>query len=143
MMSLHQEYGLILVIHSDKLVQEWLAGVLEQFGHTICLSDNVLDGLTSFAHERQQLIIVELGLMHDTPLVQFAHDTPEVPVITVSSEVSMDEVLEGLKNGAIDHFFQHRDVIVLAHTVQRALERGRLLKQNTMRNNTIWYCFKW
>lgn len=130
MMSLHQEYGLILVIHADPKVQDWLAKVLEQFGHSVCLTNTVIEGLSSFANERQQLIIVDLALMHDTALAQFAHDTPEVPVITVSGEVSMEEVLEGLKNGAIDHFFQYRDTIVLAHTVHRALERGRLLKQN-------------
>lgn len=130
MMSLHQDKGLILVIHPQAELSSWLQQTLTEFGHSVTVADDLAQGLVCFEQEQHHLIIVDLALIHQPSLSQLARETPEVPVITVSGEVSMDEVLEGLKNGAIDHFFRHRDTIVLAHTVQRALERGRLLKQN-------------
>lgn len=129
MMTLTSEHGYILVIQPDQQAGDWLVNKLTAFGHTVARSNNSEDGLEQFRHEQHQLIIVSLEL--STPLLAvLREESPETPVITVSGEVPMDVVIEALKNGAVDHFFSHRDLIVLEHTVQRALERGRLLRQN-------------
>ena len=130
MMTLYQENGLILVIHPQAELGVWLEKILAGFGHSVTITHDITQGLASFEQERHHLMIVDLALMQEPRLIDFVKNSPEIPVITVSNEVSMDEVLAGLKNGAVDHFFRQRDTVVLAHTVQRALERGRLLKQN-------------
>lgn len=130
MMTLHQEKGLILVIHPQHEVAVWLQETLASFGHSVSVTYDVAQGLAAYYEEQHHLIVVDLPLLEQQPLLDFAKNTPEIPVITVSDEVSMDDVVAGLKNGAIDHFFRQRDVMVLAHTVLRTLERGRLLKQN-------------
>ena len=130
MMTLYQENGFILVIHPQEAVGLWLEENLSKFGHSVTVAQDLAQGLAAYQQEHHHLMIVDLPLMQQESLTEFAQNTPETPVITVSDEVSMDEVLAGLKSGAIDHFFKQRDVMVLAHTVQRALERGRLLKQN-------------
>lgn len=129
MMTLTSEHGYILVIQPDLEAGDWLVNTLLTFGHTVVCSQSNEEGLALFRQEHYQLIIVALTL--STPLLEvLREESPETPVITVSAEVPMDVVIEALKNGAIDHFFSHRDLIVLEHTVQRALERGRLLRQN-------------
>ncbi len=129
MMTSSNDYGYILVIHPEQAVRDWLANQLMSFGHTVAVSDSIEEGIAQFRLDRHHLIIADMTL--NLPLLAvLAEDSPETPVITVSGDVPMEVVLEALKNGVVDHFFIHRDVVVLAHTVLRALERGRLLRQN-------------
>ncbi|PTQ88511.1 PP2C family protein-serine/threonine phosphatase [Agitococcus lubricus] len=129
MINLANERGYILIIHSDIVVRDTLVNKLLEFGHTVVAVCELEEGLALFQQDNHQLVMVELALAKPV-LALVSTNYPETPVITVSSDVSMDMVVESLKNGAVDHFFDFRDVIVLAHTVQRALERGRLLRQN-------------
>lgn len=124
------EKGSILVIHPQEKVGLWLKDSLTQLGHSVVLSSDLAQAFVCHQQHPQQLWLVELALMQQPLLQEFAQTTPETPVITMSDEVSMEDALVGLKWGAIDHFFRQRDLVVLAHAVQRALERGRLLKQN-------------
>lgn len=130
MLHFHQDCGFILIIHPQPNVCDWLQHILEGVGHTIVCEYSVEAGLERFKQDGQQLILVDLPLMQVQALSEFSLERPEIPVVTVSKDTLMDAVLEGLKNGAIDHFFLDREKVVLIHTVQRALERGRLLKQN-------------
>jgi len=130
MLHFHQDCGFILIIHPQPNVCDWLQHILEGAGHTIVCEYTVEAGLERFRQDGQQLILVDLPLMQINELSEFSLERPDIPVVTVSKDTQMDTVLEGLKNGAIDHFFLDREKVVLLHTVQRALERGRLLKQN-------------
>ena len=130
MMTLNTDNGYILVVHSDPVMRDWLAENLSACGHTVAICDNAEEGLALFRRDRHQLIIADLELSQQKLLSVLVDESPQTPVITVSGEVPMEVVLEALKNGAVDHFFKNRDVLVLTHTVQRALERGRLLREN-------------
>lgn len=129
MMILTSEHGYILVIEPDRQTGDWLVQKLTVFGHAAALCASAEEGLELFRREQHQLVIVDLEASPHI-LAALREESPETPVITISADVPMDIVIEALKNGAVDHFFIHRDVVVLEHTVQRALERGRLLKQN-------------
>ncbi len=130
MMTLNTDHGYILVIHPDEEMRQWLTENLTACGHTVAVSDNVELGLALFRRDRHQLIIADLVFSQEQLLMVLLEEAPGTPVITVSGDVPMEVVLEALKNGAVDHFFKNRDVLVLSHTVQRALERGRLLREN-------------
>lgn len=130
MMTLNTDHGYILVIHPDAEMRQWLSENLFACGHTVAVSASAEEGLALFRHDRHQLIIADLVFSQQQLLAVLGEEAPETPVITVSGDVPMEVVLEALKNGAVDHFFKNRDVLVLAHTVQRALERGRLLREN-------------
>lgn len=130
MMTLNTDHGFILVIHPEQSVRDWLTDNLSVCGHSVAVSNSVDEGLALFRQDRHQLIIADLVLSQQQLLVVLAAESPETPIITVSGDVPMEVVLEALKNGAVDHFFKNRDILVLAHTVQRALERGRLLREN-------------
>jgi DNA-binding response OmpR family regulator len=105
MMTLHQENGLILIIHPQAMVSSWLQQTLTDFGHSVTVADDLAQGLMCLEQERHHLLIVDLALMQEPSLSQLARETPETPVITVSGDVSMDEVLEGLKMAQLTIFF--------------------------------------
>lgn len=130
MIHFQQDCGFILVVYPNAETRQWLVDVLEHIGHTVVSEPNLEAAIINFQANHQQLLLVDLSLIEGDTLNHFAQDNPETPIVTVSNDVEMDQVLEGLKNGAIDHFFLNRGIVVLDHTVKRALERGRLLKQN-------------
>jgi len=125
----NNDYGYILVLHPEQAVRDWLANQLIAFGHSVAISTSLEDALLQFRQDRHHLIIADM-MLSEPLLMALAEDASETPIITISGDVPMEVVLEALKNGVVDHFFIHRDVVVLAHTVHRALERGRLLRQN-------------
>lgn len=107
MMTLYQENGFILVIHPQEAVGLWLEENLSKFGHSVTVAQDLAQGLAAYQQEHHHLMIVDLPLMQQESLTEFAQNTPETPVITVSDEVSMDEVLAGLKVAQLTTFLSN------------------------------------
>lgn len=105
MIHFQQDCGFILVVYPNAETRQWLVDVLEHIGHTVVSEPNLEAAIINFQANHQQLLLVDLSLIEGDTLNHFAQDNPETPIVTVSNDVEMDQVLEGLKNGAIDHFF--------------------------------------
>lgn len=126
--------GHILVIDDEPVVRESLAVYLSDSGFQVDTAKSGDEGLGLFRNKRPDLVICDLRM----PLVDgldvlkaINSDSPETPVIVVSGQGSMNDVVTALRNGAVDYLFKPLiELEVLEHSVRRALERGHLLKQN-------------
>jgi len=124
----------ILVIDDEPVVRESLAVYLSDSGFKVDTARSGDEGLALFRNTHPDLVICDLRM----PLVDgldvlksINSESPETPVIVVSGQGSMNDVVTALRNGAVDYLFKPLiEMEVLEHSVRRALERGHLLKQN-------------
>jgi serine phosphatase RsbU (regulator of sigma subunit) len=126
--------GHILVIDDEPVVRESLAVYLGDSGFLVDTAKNGDEGLAIFRNKRPDLVICDLRMpLFDglDVLKAMNAESPETPVIVVSGQGSMNDVVTALRNGAVDYLFKPLiEMEVLEHSVRRALERGQLLKQN-------------
>ncbi|MDF2445436.1 MAG: Two-component system response regulator [Moraxellaceae bacterium] len=126
--------GHILVIDDEPVVRESLAVYLGDSGFKVDTARNGDEGLAIFRNKHPDLVICDLRMpLFDglDVLKAMNSESPETPVIVVSGQGSMHDVVTALRNGAVDYLFKPLiEMEVLEHSVRRALERGQLLKQN-------------
>ncbi len=126
--------GHILVIDDEPVVRESLAVYLSDSGFLVDTAKSGDEGLALFRNKRPDLVICDLRMpLFDglDVLKAINAESTETPVIVVSGQGSMNDVVTALRNGAVDYLFKPLiELEVLEHSVRRALERGQLLKQN-------------
>ncbi len=124
----------ILIVDDEPLVRESMAVYLSDSGFQVLVAVDGRDGLRLF-HERQpHLVICDLRMpaVDGLDLLKvITQSSPETPVIVVSGQGDMGDVVTALRLGACDYLFKPLvELEVLEHAVRRALERGRLLREN-------------
>lgn len=126
--------GTILIIDDEPVVRESMAVYLEDSGYRVQVACNGEEGLRLFETVRPDLVICDLRMpvMDGLEVLRrIETDAPETPVIMVSGQGSMSDVVSALRLGAIDYLVKPVvELEVLEHAVRRALERGQLLRQN-------------
>lgn len=126
--------GTILIIDDEPVVRESMAVYLEDSGYRVQVAPNGEEGLRLFETARPDLVICDLRMpvMDGLEVLRrIETDAPETPVIMVSGQGSMSDVVSALRLGAIDYLVKPVvELEVLEHAVRRALERGQLLRQN-------------
>lgn len=124
----------ILVIDDEPVVRESLAVYLSDSGFLVETAKSGDEGLALFRNKHHDLVICDLRMpLFDglDVLKALNAESPDTPVIVVSGQGSMSDVVTSLRNGAVDYLFKPLiELEVLEHSVRRALERGHLLKQN-------------
>ncbi len=126
--------GSILVIDDEPIVRESLAVYLSDSGFAVSTAKSGDEGLALFRNTLPDLVICDLRMPQVDGLdvlKAINGESPETPVIVVSGQGSMNDVVNALRHGAVDYLFKPLiELEVLEHSVRRALERGHLLKQN-------------
>jgi len=124
----------LLIIDDDEVVRLSLADYLEDSGFTVLQASNGQQGLQIFEREQPDLIICDLrmpqvdGLMLLRRISELSVDTP---VLVLSGAGVMSDVVEALRLGAADYLIKPlEDLMVLEHSVNRALDRARLRLEN-------------
>jgi len=122
----------ILVVDDDQPVRDSIVGYLEDSGYDVIEAE---DGEMALAHvvsEQPDLVITDLRMpaMDGHGVLQAVHERA-VPVIVISGFGDKDDVVSALRMGAFDyHTKPILDLGVLEISVERALERSKLLEQN-------------
>lgn len=124
----------LLVVEDEKAVRDSIVAYFEDSGYTILEATNGTEGLSMFEQQHPDLVICDLrmpGLDGLHLLNRIMETTDETPVIVVSGAGVMTDVVEALRLGAADYLMKPVvDLSVLEHSVERALERSLLFKEN-------------
>lgn len=124
----------LLVVDDDQAVRDSIVAYLEDSGYDVLEADNGEAALALFEREALDLVICDLRMpVMDglTLLRRIMEVTDEVPVIVVSGAGVMSDVVEALRLGASDYLMKPVvDLGVLEHSVERALERSLLVREN-------------
>jgi CheY-like chemotaxis protein len=123
-----------LVVDDDPVIRRMISRCLVEAGHTVIEAGDGREGLERFAAEQPDLVLLDLNMpvMGGLEVLgRVTRQSPETPVVVVSGAGGFDEAVEALRLGAWDYLTKPiGDPSVLGHTVNKALERARLLREN-------------
>lgn len=126
----------LLVIDDDDKVRHAIAIHLEQCGFEVLQSSTARDGLTLVASQCPALVLCDLQIEDPSMtgielLAQIRELGPDIPVIVISADGVMSDVVEALRQGASNYLIRPQDDLeVLEHAVRRSLDRARLSNEN-------------
>lgn len=124
----------VLAIDDDEMLCEIVAVYLEEQGFETLQAHDGAEGLRLFRRERPDLVLLDIRMpkMSGTEVLkQMTVESPQTPVIMVSSTGDLADVVEVLRLGAWDYIVKPiNDMEFLLHAIDKALERGRILSEN-------------
>ncbi len=122
----------ILVIDDDRAVQTTLGGWLERNGFLVTPAGTAAAGLSAIAREEPDVVLLDL-VLPDAPgletLAEIHSRKPQVAVIIVTAQDSLDNAIESIKRGAF-HFISKPYVPEeLLSLIRRAAEKRELVRE--------------
>ncbi|GAB3374238.1 SpoIIE family protein phosphatase [Spongiibacter taiwanensis] len=109
-----------------------LRATLESLGVEVLLVIRRQEALTGFREDDIDMVMIDIDASDGIAmLAEMAEDPRELPLIAISHRESAATVVSALRHGATDYLMlpvQSRDV--LAHAMDRAMERGNLKREN-------------
>lgn len=130
----------VLTIDDEAGIRQSIAAYLEDSGFEVRQAENGRVGMQRIREQRPDVILCDLRMPEAdgmAVLQMVTEEAPEVPFIVVSGAGVLGEALEALRKGAWDYIPKPiQDMAVLEHTIARAIERARLIRENqTYRGN--------
>jgi PAS domain S-box-containing protein len=128
------EKEVVLSIDDEKHIRDSIRNYLEDHDYHVLTAANGRAGVEIFEREAPGLVLVDLRMPGMDGLEVLAHireRSPDTPIIIISGTGVMGDAVEALRLGAWDYILKPiEDLTVLLHSVERALERVRLIKEN-------------
>jgi len=125
---------LVLTIDDEQIIRDSFRYFLEDYGYTVIEAENGEIGLTLFKRMNPDLVLVDLRMpvMDGLEVLRtVSRDQPDTPVIVVSGTGIIGDAVNALHLGAWDYLLKPiEDMNVLAHAVEKAIERSQLIKEN-------------
>jgi diguanylate cyclase (GGDEF)-like protein/PAS domain S-box-containing protein len=124
----------VLTIDDEEVIRRSFQAYLEDSGFTVLQAQNGRVGLEVYRERRPDIILVDLRMPEVDGLEVLAtvvREAPELPIIVVSGTGMIQDAIEALRLGAWDYVLKPvEDLGILEHSVRRALERAKLIKEN-------------
>ncbi len=124
----------VLAIDDDELVRRAFRRVLLQRGYVVLEAPDGQSGLDVFRVQRPDAVLLDLrmpGIDGLDVLSTLVLEAPETPVVVISGEGTMTDVVQALRRGAWDFVAKPvTDAELLLRGLDRALEKAALLRQN-------------
>ncbi|WP_462326418.1 HD domain-containing phosphohydrolase [Desulfobaculum sp.] len=126
----------ILCIDDEEMIRQSIGDYLEDSGYNVLQAENGRVGLEVFRERTPDIILVDLRMPEVDGLAVLSNitkESPETPIIVVSGTGVLEDSIEALRRGAWDYVTKPiEDMAVLAHAIDKALERARLLRENRL-----------
>lgn len=126
----------ILVVDDEIAIRESIADYLEDIGSMPETAANGQEALDKLAVKEYDAVILDLnmpGIDGFGVIENVIPRYPEMPIIVLSGVGVVDKAVEAIRKGAWDFLGKPiQSFSVLSLTLNRALERGRLLKENRL-----------
>jgi len=124
----------VLTIDDEPGIRQSIAAYLEDSGFDVRQAENGRHGIDMIREQRPDVILCDLRMPEAdgmAVLEMVVNEAKEVPFIIVSGAGVLGEALEALRKGAWDYIPKPiQDMAVLEHTINRALERAKLIAEN-------------
>ncbi|MCH7798106.1 MAG: sigma-54-dependent Fis family transcriptional regulator [Planctomycetes bacterium] len=123
----------ILIVDDKEMMRDSVATMLARKGHTVTVAAGAEPALAKLAERTFDVLITDLQMPEMDGLALLAevrrHDE-QLPVIFMTAYGTVETAVAALKNGAFDYLTKPFSGDELLLSVDRALERARLLKEN-------------
>jgi len=130
----------ILVVDDDPELGEMVATFARQLGHEATFTPQPGEALSILTTQPFDLVITDLGMaiMDGISLcTRIAGAWPDVPVIVLTGHGSMESAVNAMRAGAYDYLTKPVNTEVLAMSIDRALEHGRLRREVTILRDEV------
>ena len=125
----------LLLIDDLREDREGLAGRLRARGFVVDEADTGVLGLRLAELTPPDVILCEMHMVDASGLSMLERltcDLPDVPLVVVTEDSGMNDVMQALRLGAADYLWKPvADLDMLIHAVETALERSRLRQENS------------
>ncbi|MCH8344968.1 MAG: sigma-54-dependent Fis family transcriptional regulator, partial [Planctomycetes bacterium] len=125
----------ILVVDDKEMMRDSVATMLVRQGHSVVAAAGASAALEKIAQRGFDALITDLQMpqMNGLELLKEvrSHDD-QLPVIFMTAYGTVETAVAAMKNGAFDYLTKPFTGDELLVTVKRALEHGRLLKENQL-----------
>jgi DNA-binding NtrC family response regulator len=122
----------ILVIDDEPILRESLEVALKTLGHDVVVVGTGEEGLELFRKESPDLVLLDHwlpGINGDEVLRRIKERDPEIPVIIMTAQGSIELAVNSMKMGAFDFLVKPFDLDQIESLVKKGLERVRLKKE--------------
>ena len=119
----------LLIVDDEKDMAELLKSALTRAGHNAVAVTSVKEALDVVATEEIEVVLTDLGMAEMNGIDVCARvigAQPDVPVIVVTGQSTLDSAVASLRAGAYDFITKPVDTKLLALTVERAINYRRL-----------------
>ncbi len=124
----------ILTIDDEEMLRESIVAYLEDSGFKVLEAENGREGLEVFRREKPDMVLTDLRMPEVDGMEVVAavnREAPETPVLIISGMGAVNDAIGAIRAGAWDYILKPiRDMAVFEHTVRKALERSRLMREN-------------
>ncbi len=123
----------ILAVEDEPSLRRLLADMLTQSGYSV---DTAEDGMVAIGKVEQQeysVVILDIGLprLNGMEVLRFVkRKRPDIPVIVITGNATMERAIEALKQGAYDYIRKPFNLSDLERTIARAVDRRLLIDEN-------------
>jgi sigma-B regulation protein RsbU (phosphoserine phosphatase) len=125
----------VLIIDADAAMREHVADYLKNTGYNTVTASDGEAGLAMIQSESPGCVLCDLNLpkVDGVSVLQLiSNEDVELPIIVISGEGEMTDVVEALRLGASDFLIKPIvDLEVLEHSIERSLERYSLRQENS------------
>ncbi len=125
--------GTILVVEDEGTQREALAGVLQQWGHTVLTAGGADQALAVLADRPVDLLLTDLRMPGRSGLELLAEcrqRRPDVAVVVVTAYGTVEGAVEAMRRGAADFVGKPLDLDRLALVIERTLNLRQLVHEN-------------
>lgn len=130
----------ILVLDDEESILEILGHHLSEAGHKPELFQYPADALEKLKTDRFDLLVTDLKMpsIHGIEVVQRAKELdPRIAVIVVTAMMDVTSAIEALRAGADDYLLKPFNLVEITISVNRVLERRRLLLEIDQHHNEL------
>jgi putative nucleotidyltransferase with HDIG domain len=126
----------ILVVDDEESVRNIAAALLDHGGYAVTVAEDAEEAITRLQQDPDYDLVLADIMMPGTDgltlLDQICTDHPGMPVVMFSAINDIHVVTSAFRRGAIDYLLKPFERVELESIVMRAIEHGRLRKQNTI-----------
>lgn len=131
--EVHKEAAQVLIVDDEPLVREMIARRLTEKGLVCADAASGDEALQKLQDGNFALVLLDIQMPHKSGLETLAairSGYPDIAVIMVTVVADIDIAIGSMKSGAYDFIIKPIDFDILALSVDRALEKRRLLLEN-------------
>ena len=124
----------VLVVDDEISIREFLEILLRREGHTVRLARDAHDAIARLKEQPADLVLTDLRLPKGSGMDVLQHVVKTFPgtqVIMMTAFATTENAIDAMKAGAYDYVIKPFKVDELTVVVERALERRRLVHENS------------
>jgi len=122
----------ILVVDDEEVVARAIARMAEHFGHEVVTASSVDEAIAHLSESGFDVVLpdLKLGERNGLDLLRhFQQHAPDVPVVLITGQATIDSAMEAIRAGAYDYVAKPPRLDAIGALLKRAVEKKRITEE--------------